>query len=281
VAIYRRARSTRLLVLSLVVVSLMTITVDFRGGRTGPFETFGSQVALTVVGPLQSAMTKVFHPVAAFFHGLVHVGSLESENNALRDENAKLRSQVSTTASIERERERLLRLFELEQRLGLAGVGAEVIGESVSNFEWSVTINKGSSSGLRLDMPVISDQGLVGRVTAVASNWSTVQLIIDPHSAVAARLVSSGETGLLVGRAKNAPSMDLVTPEAVVQPNEQVVTSGYQGGLYPPDILIGFVSSTYTRPGSLTKSLLIRPAVDFSALEFVEVVTGHQGKAHR
>jgi rod shape-determining protein MreC len=281
VAIYRRARSTRLLVLSLVMVSLMTITVDFRGGRTGPFETFGSKVALTVVGPLQNAMNTVFHPIAAFFSGLVHVGSLESENKALREENARLRSQASTSISIERERKRLLRLFDLEQRLGLTGVGADVIAESVSNFEWSVTINKGSSSGVRVDMPVISDQGLVGRVVSVASNWSTVQLLIDPHSAVAARLVSSGETGLLVGRAKDPPTMDLVTPESVVQPNEQVVTSGYQGGLYPPDILIGFVSSSYTRPGSLTKSLLIRPAVDFTALEFVEVVTGHKAKARR
>jgi cell shape-determining protein MreC len=56
------------------------------------------------------------------------------------------------------------------------------------------------------------------------------------------------------------------------------VTSGYQGGLYPPEILIGFVSFTYTRPGSLTKSLAIRPAVDFSSLEFVEIVTGVRAK---
>lgn len=280
-AIYRRARSTRLLVVSLVMISLMTITIDFRGGRRGPFETVGSKLVLTVVGPLQNGVSKVFHPVAAFFGGLVHVGSLESENRALKEENARLRNQASASVSIERERDRLLKLFDLEQRLGLKGVGAEVIGESVSNFEWSVTINQGSSGGVKVDMAVISDQGLVGRVIAVASHWSTVQLIIDPHSAVAARLVSSGETGLVAGRGRNAPSMDLVSPEATVQPNEQVVTSGYQGGLYPPDILLGFVSSTYTRPGSLTKSLLIRPAVEFSSLEFVEVVTGAQSKARR
>ena len=160
----------------------------------------------------------------------------------------------------------------------MKGVGANVIGESLSNFEWSVTIDRGSSDGVAVDMPVIADKGLVGRVTEVASHWSKVMLIIDPRSAVAARLVSSGETGLLTGQARNAPIMDLVGPDTVVGADEQVVTSGYQNGLYPPDIPVGFVSSVYTRPGSLTKSIEVRPAVDFSSLEFVEVVTGRAAR---
>lgn len=278
-ALIRRAHGTRVLVLSLVMASLMTITIDFRGGRSGPFETVGSRLALTVVGPLQDAMSKVFHPIGAFFSGLAHIGSLEAENKRLRGENERLRSQTSQSLSFERERDRLAALLGLEQRLGLRGVGASVIGESLSNFEWSVTINRGTSDGVRTDMPVIADQGLVGRVTEVSSHWSKVMLIIDPRSAVASRLVSSGETGLLTGQARDAPIMDLVGPDAVVAANEQVVTSGYQNGLYPPDIPIGFVSSVYTRPGSLTKSIEIRPAVDFSSLEFVEVVTGRAAKA--
>lgn len=273
-ALYRRTRSTRLLVISLVMASMITITVDFRGGQDGPLETVGSKLALTVIGPLQDAVAKAVHPVGAFFGGLVHIGALESENRHLREENERLRAQVAQGASTERERNRLLKLFDLQQRLGLKGVAAEVIGESLSNFEWSVTINKGSSVGVEVEQAVVAGEGLVGRVVDVASNWSKVMLIIDPHSAVAARLVTSGETGLLVGRGKDQPTMDLVSPDAVVAAAEQVVTSGYQGGLYPPDIPIGFVASQYTRPGSLVKSILLRPAVDFSSLEFVEVVTG-------
>ena len=278
-ALYRRAHGTRVLVLSLVMASLMTITVDFRGGRSGPFETAGSRLALTVVGPLQDAMSKVFHPIGAFFSGLAHIGSLEAQNRQLQRENDRLRSESSQSLSFERERDRLAALLGLEQRLGLKGLGASVIGESLSNFEWSVTINRGSSDGVAAEMPVIADQGLVGRVTEVSSHWSKVMLIIDPRSAVAARLVSSGETGLLTGQARNAPIMDLVGPETAVGADELVVTSGYQGGLYPPDIPVGFVSSVYTRPGSLTKSIEVRPAVDFSSLEFVEVVTGRAAQA--
>jgi rod shape-determining protein MreC len=280
-ALSRRTQSTRLMVLSLVMLSLLTITVDFRGGQKGPFETIGSKLALTVVGPLQQAVSKVFHPVSSFFVGLAHVGSLESRNRALEEEIQRLRTQVDVSLSTRRELERLQALLKLEQGLRLKGVVGRVIGEGISNFEWSVTIDRGSSDGIEANMPVITGEGLVGHVVDVSSHWSKVMLIIDPRSAVAARLVTSGETGLILGQERRPLSMDLVNPDATVAPQEQVVTSGYQGGLYPPEIPIGFVSSTYTRPGSLTKSLLVRPAVDFSSLEFVEVVTGRAGKARR
>jgi len=280
VALYRRTRSTRVLVMSLVMASLITITIDFRGGRNGPFESAGSKIALTVIAPLQSGVSRAFHPVASFFSGLAHVGSLESDNRALRAENERLRAQSSKSVSTQRELARLQALFKLQQSLGLKGVAARVVGESVSNFEWTVTIDRGSSDGVKAYMPVVAGEGLVGNVIQVASHWSKVMLVIDPRSAVAARLAGSGETGLVTGQRARPLSMDLVNPEATVSANEQVVTSGYQGGLYPPEILIGFVSSEYTRPGSLTKSILVRPAVDFSSLEFVDVITGKRAIRH-
>jgi rod shape-determining protein MreC len=263
------------------MLSLFTITVDFRGGQRGPFETFGSRVELTIIGPLQQAVSRVFHPISAFFVGLTHVGSLESENRALKDEVQRLRTQVNQSVSTKRELERLQGLLKLEGTLHLKGVVGRVIGEGISNFEWSVTIDRGSADGVKVNMPVVTGEGLVGHVVTISPHWSSVMLIIDPRSAVAGRLVTSGETGLILGQERRPLTMDLVNPNSTVAPQEQVVTSGYQGGLYPPEIPIGFVSSTYTRPGSLTKSLLIRPAVDFSSLEFVEVVTGRARKARR
>lgn len=272
-ALYRRTRGTRLLVVSLVMASLLTITIDFRGGQSGPFEVAG-RAALTVIGPLQDGVSRVFRPVGAFFSGLAHVASLQSDNRSLRDEVRRLQDQASKNVSTQRELERLQKLEKLQGTLGLRGVVGSVIGESVGNFDWSINVNRGSSDGVKMDLPVVTGEGLVGHVVAVAPHWCTVQLIIDPRSAVAGRLASSGETGLVQGQRSKDLSMDLVNPGATVSANEQVVTSGYQGGLYPPEILIGFVSFTYTRPGSLTKSIAVRPAVDFSSLEFVEVVTG-------
>lgn len=274
--LYRRTRSTRLLVVSLVMLSLMTITIDFRGGEQGPFAAVG-RGALAAVAPLQAAVSRVFRPVGDFFTGLVHVGSLKSENDALREEVQKLRSENIESVSIQRENAELLALVGLRDQLDLEGVPAIVIGESVSNFEWTVTIDRGSSDGLEVDMPVVTGEGLVGHVVRVSGNAATVELIIDPESAVAGRLVGSGETGLVVGDTDLRDlTMELVDDETEVNPDERVVTSGYQGGLYPPRIVIGSVSHVTGGSGGVSKVITVRPAVDFSSLDIVLVVTNHR-----
>src|SRR5439155_25241594 len=270
-ALYGRARNTRLLVVSLVMASLVTITVDYRGGQSGPFEVAG-RGALSVVGAMQGGVNKVLHPVGASFGGIAHIGSLQSEHDGLKAEVQALRRQSRESVSLGRQNKELKSLLKLRQELGLSGVTAVVIAESPSNFEWSVTIDRGSSDGVKVDSPVVSGQGLIGHVVQVATHWSKVQLIIDPQSAVAGRLASSGETGLVVGQRNHDLTMDLVNPGAKVIAGEQVVTSGYQGGLYPPEIVIGVVSHVYLQPGTLTKLIAVRPSVDFSSLQFVFVV---------
>jgi rod shape-determining protein MreC len=270
-AVIRRARSTRLLVVSLVMASLITITIDFRGGQSGPLELAG-RAALTVIGPLQDAVSRVMGPVASFLSGLARIGSLEEENRRLQAEIEQLEQLAGQRVSMERELTRLRRLLDLNDQLGVTGVAASVIGRSPSNFEWSITINVGSAEGVKRGHPVVSGEGLVGRVTQVSLHWSSVELLIDPHASVAARLAGSGETGLLTGQREDPLTMDLVNPDAKVAAGEQVLTSGYDGGLYPPGILIGFVALVYTTPGSLEKSIQVRPAVDFTSLEVVEVV---------
>jgi len=273
VALYRRARSTRLLVITLVVASLLTITVDYRGGHGGPFEIAG-RATQTVVGALQGAVSKVIHPVSAFFSGLGHIGSLSSRNKQLQAEIQRLQQQHAHDVSLERVNTELQALLKLQSSLGQNGVAASVIGQSVGNFEWTITIGRGSSGGIKVDDPVVSGDGLVGHVVEVTPTSAVVQLIIDPDSAVAARLSSSGETGLIVGERNQDLQMQLVRPDARVFPSEQVVTAGYQGGLYPAEIVIGTVSHVYQQNGGLTKIVAIRPAVDFSSLETVLVLTG-------
>jgi rod shape-determining protein MreC len=272
-ALYGRARNTRVLVVSLVMISLLTITVDYRGGQRGPFEVAGRAV-YTVVAAVQSAVAVVLHPIGAFASGLVHVGSLKSQNQALRARVRALEAEAGRNSSLSRVNKELTKLVGLEETLQISGVAARVTAESVGNFEWSVNINVGSTSEIKVNMPVVVGDGLVGHVVEVTPTASKVELIIDPDSSVAGRLATSGETGLVLGRRSRDLTMDLVNPLARVLPNEQVVTAGYQGGLYPPEIPIGVVSHIYQQPGSLTKTIEIRPAVDFTSLEIVLVVTG-------
>jgi rod shape-determining protein MreC len=272
-ALSRRARSTRLLVITLVFVSLLTITIDYREGQSGPLELAGKG-ALTVVGPMQQAVARVAHPIGAFFSGIVHIASLQSENRRLQDEVRKLRTENTQAIGAVVENDQLRGLLQIKARLGLKGVAASVIGQSPSNFEWSVIIDAGSSEGVKADEAVVSGDGLVGHVTEVTPRWSKVTLILDPTSAVAGRLVDSGDTGLVVGNGNHDMSMQMVAPSAKVNPGEAVVTAGFKGGLYPAGIILGLVSHVAPAEGSLSKVVSIAPVVDFSSLQFVLVVTG-------
>ncbi len=271
-ALYRRARNTRALVISLVTLSLVTITIDYRGGDSGPFEV-ASRATLSAVGALQAAVSRVFRPVGSFFTGVTRVGSLQQENERLRQRIQALERQTTEALSKDREIAQLRSLLNMQRAQRLNGVAGTVIGESVSNFEWLITVDRGSVDRVRLHAPVVSGEGLIGQVVRVAPRWSQVQLIIDPDSSVAGRLATSGETGLIRGQRNQDLTMDLVNPEEPVAPNERVVTAGYQGGLYPPGILVGFVSQVRGQPGGFTNDITVRPAVDFSALQFVLVLT--------
>src|SRR5262249_47744325 len=214
-ALSPRVRSTRLLVISLVMASLLVITVDYRGGTSGPFEVAGRAVQ-TVVGTLQSGVSKVLQPIGSFFSGIVHIGSLQAENHRLQQEIQDLRERAQHDTSLARLNEEFQSLYKLQQTYGLQGVAATVIGQSVNNFQWSVTINKGSSAGLKLDMPVVSGDGLVGHVVQVTSNTCVVLLVLDPDSFVDGRLSSSGVTGGVQGERNQDLQMSLVPPETKV-----------------------------------------------------------------
>jgi rod shape-determining protein MreC len=277
-ALQNRARSTRLLVVTLVSISLVTITVDYREGDSGPLASAGN-TALALISPLQEVVSKVTHPIGNFFSTLVRLPSIRRENQDLKDQVAALEAQVNLgTADLNR-------LHQLEGLLGLQeSIGskvqttaAQVISSGVSNFEWTIWIDKGSAQGIAIDMPVVAPAGLVGHVVRVSANASVVQLIIDPDSAVAGRLDVTGKTGLLTGAGEQDMRMGLVDTTTDVGPDERVVTAGYRipgvaTSLYPPNVLIGTVSRVLPDSAALEKFITVRPAVDFSTLDLVLVV---------
>jgi len=279
VALRNRARSTRLLVVTLISVSLITITVDYREGDSGPLGAVGN-AAVTLITPLQEAVSKVTHPIGNFFSTLVRLPSIRRDDQDLRAQVSALQEQLSTTRADQERLAELEALYALDQSFSakIHTTAAEVISNGVSNFEWTIEIDKGSDDGMQVDMPVVASAGLVGHIIRVTPSASFVQLIIDPDSSVAGRLDVSGETGLLEGQGANDLRMALVSPDVTVAPDEKVVTAGFKfngefQSLYPPNVLIGSVSRVMTEPDELTKFVTIRPAVDFSSLNVVLVVT--------
>lgn len=283
-----RARSNRLLMVTLVTVSLLVITFDFRQGPTGPLDTFGS-AAHAALAPFQKGVSKVTNPIGSFFSAVAHLPSLQEENQQLKAErDAALAAQIKNADDLERLKT-LEELLAIQAGLSPDTKAAVVIGSSVSNFEWTITLDKGSRDGVQVGSAVVASPGtesepgllgaLVGRVIRVTPYSSDVLLLLDPEFKVAGRLFSSGETGLVEGRGDEDLRMALIASTAPVRLDDIVSTVAWDAGgpqgeqnRYPPGIVIGRVSRILASAGSPDKYVEVRPTVDFSALETVLVV---------
>jgi rod shape-determining protein MreC len=175
------------------------------------------------------------------------------------------------------ELQNLQALLDVAKSYDFQTTGADVVGNSVSQFEWTIDIDKGSGNGIKVDMPVLSSQGLVGRVVHVTPLGSQVLLIADPESEVATRLVQSQQTGLLTGQGRSDMVMSSIDQSANVSVGEPVITSGYSGGLFPPGIPVGTVSAVTSDPATGDKQVAVAPYVDFSKLDVVLVITSFNG----
>ena len=275
----QRPRATRLLVVVLVSISLAVITLDYRQ-QDGPLSALGTSTK-AAMAPMQRAVTNVTRPVGDFFSGLAHLPSLSKENQELKDELAAAHAEDAVNDLIQVQNEELQGLLDLRATLDPEPIAAVVIANGLSNFEWTITIDKGSNDGIAEDQPVVTGSAeapmLVGRVVHVSPDSADVRLIIDRESAVAAVLKDSGEAGLIHGQGDADLRMTDVEPGTVTEGDvEQVFTLGYevtdQPGLYPPDLLIGQVSRTVPADNATEEFIEVRPAVDFATLQFVLVL---------
>jgi len=155
-------------------------------------------------------------------------------------------------------------------------VGAEVIGRDPSNLSRYLVINVGTEKGITRGMPVVTERGLVGRVTDVGSNWAKVLLITDPSSSVNALIQRSRATGVVEGSMDGSLYLRyLPQGPGVVSKGDLVLTSGL-GGNFPKRLVIGQVIAVQQRDVDPFQSATVRPTVDFDRLEFVLVITNFQ-----
>jgi rod shape-determining protein MreC len=272
VAVYRRSRRHRFFLVLLALTSVTVLTLDYRGAGNGALESV-RRTARDAFAPVQSAADRAVSPVAGFFNTIGDLGSLRAENARLKRELEAARADAIRGADADRERQGLLQLQGLDYAGGLASVPARVISTAPTNFELTITIDRGTDAKLDVGMPVVTAAGLVGRVTEVSKVRATVLLITDPQSNVGVRLANSGEQGVARGGGPGNPlPLDLIGPDIPVDVGEPVVTSGLERGLYPPQIPVGRVKSVATPQGSLQKEIEINPAVDLLRIEFVRVL---------
>lgn len=276
-----RPRSTRLLVIGLVSASLLIITLDYRQDG-GPLDDVGGAVS-GAIAPLQRGVSAVVRPVENFFRGLTNLPSMADENAALKDRVAELEAQQALIGVLQAQLDALREIEGLQETLDPEGVPAIVVANGISNFEWSVTIDRGEDDGVEVGMPVVAGPSggarLVGSVVDTTPGSAVVQLIIDPEHAVAGVIGTGRNQGLVLGAGDADMVMDYVervSPEETSDEPQLVFTASYevsgQTGRYPPNLLIGTVSSTLEETNEDQVTVTVRPAVDFSSIEYVMVL---------
>jgi rod shape-determining protein MreC len=199
--------------------------------------------------------------------------SLRSRNSDLEAQVSQLQAQVIELQQRVSETEILAALVDFSRSNPESTYkAAAVIGRDPSPFLHYIIINRGSNDDIRRGMPVVTNQGLVGRIDAVIADASRVQLITDPASSVNIYLQKAQTEAVLIGAVTGDVSLDMISQDAVVEAGDLILTSGLGGG-YPPDLIIGQVVSIRSLEFELFKHATVQPAADFSRLEIVLVIT--------
>ncbi|MGI6224883.1 MAG: rod shape-determining protein MreC [Peptococcales bacterium] len=231
----------------------------------------------SIRAPLAGGATIVTQRVKDFFGTFGEIAKLREENANLKKEIGQLNQEIDLLRDFGLENMRLRKLLDYKEVHinDFQFLAAQVIGRDPSNWYSTITINKGTNDGVQKNMPIVTHQGLVGRVISVSPRASEVLLILDQEGAVGGRVWETRETPGVVegnGQGNNLLSMIHMPHDAEIEVGQTIVTSGLSG-LFPPGIRIGQVIKVEDEASGLMKRASIEPFVNFNRLEEVLVIT--------
>lgn len=269
----RDTRESRLLLVLLIAVAFALITVDIRGGEDSPVDG-ARQAAAAAFGPIENGVSAAVDPVGNAVSAIRDSGTKHDRLARLEKENAALKAKLG---SDDRNTSRLKQLDKMlkiagEGQYGIKGAQVIAIG-AAQGFSWTITIDAGADDGIKRDMTVLNGDGLVGRVTTVGPNASTVLLANDPDFTVGTRMENSDELGFASGQGDRPLRVELLNGKADVKKGDRLVTFGSQADKpFVPGVPVGVVSRVQPSEGGLTRTIYVTPYVGFTKLDIVGVV---------
>jgi rod shape-determining protein MreC len=271
VALSRRTGRSRFTLVLLILTSVTVLTLDFRG--SGAVEGLRDG-ASSVFSPVRGGAERVFGPMGDAWNGVWHYNDVRKENDQLRAEIDSLRGQQAQQQDAQKQLQTISDLDKISQWTTLAGVDARIVAGPLTNFEHTLELNKGSSDGIAVGMPVVTGAGLVGRITDVEKTRSVVKLLSDPDVVVGIRLFASQETGLMHGTGEGQPLVidEGIGPKVMVPPNDLVTTSGEDRATYPPNIPIGNATAATLSSDQLHQIVTVAPLADLGNITLVKVL---------
>ena len=265
-----RANRVLFFLFSLFLCSGLILTS--MAGILGPVEGMAA-TPLTILAGVFNDLTQEAN---GLFDDLNEIQSLRARNAELEEALARFQAELVELREIASDYQRLSELLDYTSTVqNQEMVAAEVISFDQSGLVRTIAINRGTRDGIAPGMPVVSQQGLVGRIVDVTANAARVLLVTDTNSYVSARLQTTRELGTVQGQLTGNLRMIMIPQEATVQVGDVVITSGL-GGNFPPDLVIGQITSKRQFEFELNQEAEIRSLVDFDTLEFVLVIISFQ-----
>jgi rod shape-determining protein MreC len=284
----KQVRRRRAVLVLLVAASLTLLSLYYREGSSGGPLHGAENVVSTVFGPIQSGADRALKPVRDLVNWFHETFDARGDKAKLEDQVASLRDQLAREQTTQQEAKELSALNELTSGGivpdGTRPVTARVVGRSPTVWYSTVTIDRGSSDGIRDDDPVVAAQGLAGKITQTTPNTAQVTLITDADSAVTARVTPSGATGVVepdVGN-PNDLQLDYLERGTNIAQGQMVVTAGFStgdlGSIFPPGIPIGKITRASVEEQQAYQRVHLSPFADLRDMDFVKVLTTHSGK---
>jgi rod shape-determining protein MreC len=212
--------------------------------------------------------------VSDWWTGLVDSGNLKKKNRDLEQQVAALKGQQTAAAQAIKENSELKASLHLQDTLLVKNVTAQIVGSGEGNFDPTLTIDKGSETGIALDMPVIAPQGIVGKVIEVWKGGAKIQVVTDANFSVGVQTPghpgSPPTTGIASGQGSRDLSVNFVAGTKV-RVGDPIVTSA-QSTLFPSGLSVGTITSATNQPGNTGVQATIKPYVDIGALQHLTVL---------
>jgi rod shape-determining protein MreC len=281
-------RRRRAVFAAFVLASVALLTVWFGEPAGGVLHTIqrGAQVVLS---PIQTGASRALKPVRDAVAWTGDTIRAKRDNEHLRAEVGRLRRQLALAETTGRDAQQLAGFAAIARRnsfpSGTQPLTARVIARSPTVWWSSVQINKGSDDGVRVDQPVITGDGLAGKVISTTGGTATVRLITDERSSVSAQVMPAGADGIVRPKVGNPNDLllDFVEKGSTIKQGETVVTSGFSAShgltsLFPRGIPIGRVKKVDRAELDIYQTLHIEPFADLKRMDYVQVLTaGHAG----
>jgi rod shape-determining protein MreC len=282
----KSVRRRRAVLTVLVASSIALLTAYFGESATGGLHAI-QRGFMEALAPLQEGASRALKPARDLGGWIGDVFDAKSENKRLRGQVEDLRTRLAAAETAQRDASELRKLVDLNRSSlfpqGSEKVAARVIARSPTVWYSTVTIDKGSDSGIREDQPAITGDGLVGKVSAVSAHAAQVTLITDHTSGVSAQVVPDGASGLIKPRVgdPNDLLLDFVEKGRPISKGATVITAGWRSSklesLFPRGIPIGKVTRVDTQERELYQRVHVRPYADLRRIDVLEVLVPSPG----